>query len=242
MKHFAYLLVVASVATGQLIGSSPLDAAPAGDLGLSPDAAPAGLDATASAGPAPGGADPALAGAPAGAGAGQAAGGAQAPTVVIPNPQHNFGPSFFGPGLNNPRALPANPFMTQQAKLVVSQLPNVRVFVDVDGTIRFTDEYGRDVEVVNELGVDIIEKAEEMAEMQAQLAMAQRQAEFSRRSQLFQNQLRLELGLQHGGGLGEGAFGEAALGDAQAFANIAPGGGAAPGLHNVAPLFRVVRN
>merc|ERR1712212_581927 len=98
-----------------------------------------------------GNAAPALAAAPAPAPAPAVAPAPAAP--VTPAPRYNFGPAFFGPGVNNPAAvLPYRQHLAIAEQAALGN-PNLRVFVPVDGEeIMFTDQYGREVEVVNALG------------------------------------------------------------------------------------------
>ncbi|KAK8722653.1 hypothetical protein OTU49_012147, partial [Cherax quadricarinatus] len=103
-------------------------------------------------------------------------------------PVQNYGPNFFGPGLNNPLAIPLNPLVAQQAQRISATNPNIRVFVDVDGSAHFTDQFGREVEeILDEFGRDVSELLD-VQEQQEQLARA-REQELKRRRQLLDQQL-----------------------------------------------------
>ncbi|KAK8722620.1 hypothetical protein OTU49_012134 [Cherax quadricarinatus] len=41
--------------------------------------------------------------------------------------QQSLGPAFYGPGLNNPLAVPLNPLVAQQAQRIAAANPNIRV-------------------------------------------------------------------------------------------------------------------
>ncbi|XP_045581513.1 uncharacterized protein [Procambarus clarkii] len=130
------------------------------------------------------GADPAAA-APSAAPAAPSA--APAAAGLAPG-QQNLGPAFYGPGLNNPLAVPLNPLVAQQAQRIAATNPNIRVFVDIDGTAHFTDQFGREVEeILDEFGRDVSELLD-VQEQQEQLLKA-RQQELQRRRQLLELQL-----------------------------------------------------
>ncbi|XP_064082832.1 glycine-rich protein 1-like [Macrobrachium nipponense] len=239
MRIILCVLLAASVASAQLVrGNTVVSSRPSvGSPAPVPDATlaadPLGsAGATASAGASAGaGASASAAGASAAAGAG-AAGAAAAPGG-------GFGPAFFGPGLNNPLALPPNGLLIQRAQEVAAGNPNVRVFVDVDGTVEFTDQFGREIEVVDQFGFDALEPID--PKEQQKLLLKSRQQEFNLRRQLLEQQLLQEFGLAPGGqGFATGAqAGAAQVGAAQVGApqvGAAPGG-AVPGLQR---QFRIV--
>ncbi|XP_069946263.1 uncharacterized protein [Cherax quadricarinatus] len=106
-------------------------------------------------------------------------------------PVQNYGPNFFGPGLNNPLAVPVNPLVAQQAQRIAAANPNIRVFVDIDGSAHFTDQFGREVdEILDEFGRDVSELLD-VQEQQEQLLHA-REQELNRRRQLLDQQLLQE--------------------------------------------------
>nr|XP_053650301.1 uncharacterized protein LOC128700867 [Cherax quadricarinatus] len=144
------LLAVAGLASGRVPASFQDPAT------LSVDASPGGP-------PSAGASHGAAAAAPA------AAAGRLAPT------QQNLGPNFFGPGLNNPLAVPVHPLVAQQAQRITAANPNLRVFVDIDGSAHFTDQFGREVEeVLDEFGRDVSDFLD-IEELHEQLLRAQRQ-------------------------------------------------------------------
>ncbi|XP_045581512.2 uncharacterized protein [Procambarus clarkii] len=155
--------------------SFPADPSPAATFSADPSPA-----ATFSADPTPAAAFP--------AGARSAAPAAGAAGGLAPTQQPNYGPSFFGPGLNNPLAVPINPLVAQQAQRIASFNPNIRVFVDIDGSVQFTDQFGREVEeILDEFGRDVTELLD-VEEQQERLLNARRQ-ELERRQQLLDLQL-----------------------------------------------------
>ncbi|KAF2360679.1 hypothetical protein FHG87_008575 [Trinorchestia longiramus] len=97
-------------------------------------------------GPSAGGPGPSVGGA-----AGPAAGGA------APRTGNPWGPRAYGMGLNNPWALPPNPFMMQRAVALVNQVPGALVRVDVDGSISITNQFGQEVDIVDNFGNEISE-------------------------------------------------------------------------------------
>ncbi|KAK7080024.1 hypothetical protein SK128_016281 [Halocaridina rubra] len=184
MRIIVCVLLVAGVASAQIVrgttvsSSRPTAAsAPAGDNTIAADPAAAAAPAQTSGG------------AGTGAGAGAAGGAAAA--------GGGFGPAFFGPGLNNPLALPPNPLFVQRAQQVAASNPNIRVFVDVDGTVEFTDQFGREVEVVDQFGFEALEPIE--PQEQQKLLLQSRQQEFQLRRQQLEQQLLSEFGLAQGG-------------------------------------------
>lgn len=155
----ACVLLLASVAVGQLVRGATVQTARAINA-----PAPAGVAPAA-----PGGAAPAP-GAP---------GAPRAP--VGPT----FGPAFFGPGINNPIARGPVPQLVARAQEVVASNPNVRVFVDVDGAIEFTDQFGREVEVLDSFGRDALE----VPGLEEQLEFQKQQAQLNQRRALLMQQL-----------------------------------------------------
>nr|XP_053650302.1 uncharacterized protein LOC128700868 isoform X1 [Cherax quadricarinatus] len=102
--------------------------------------------------------------------------------------QQSLGPAFYGPGLNNPLAVPLNPLVAQQAQRIAAANPNIRVFVDVDGSAHFTDQFGREVEeIIDEFGRDVSEVLD-VQEQQERLLRA-REQELKRRRQLLELEL-----------------------------------------------------
>ncbi|KAG7163188.1 putative gastrolith protein 18.2-like 2 [Homarus americanus] len=107
-------------------------------------------------------------------------------------------PSFFGPGLNNQAAIPVNPMVVQHANKVLATHPHLRVFVDVDGTARFTDIYGREVEeVLDQFGHDLAEllDVQEQQELLLQNQQQQQQLQMVRKGEFDRRRKQLELKL-----------------------------------------------
>merc|ERR1719369_1068936 len=179
-------------------------------------------------------------------GTGAAAALAPAPAPV-PNPHADFGPMkqfFFGPGLNNPNAFPANRQFIPIANEILTSNPNLRVHVDTFGQFKFTDQFGQEQEVEDQCGnspfefVDPIELQECQFEMrQRQMATVQRNPAFRAQLSAFDQRQRAErvafemsllnqsLGATAQGGAGavQGAAG-AAQGAAGAAQGVAPTG------------------
>merc|ERR1711908_56942 len=76
------------------------------------------------------------------------AGGAMAMTSPIGRAMwgntRNWGPTAYGPGLNNRWAVPVNPFQMQQAINMATMIPGTLVRVDTDGEIDLTDQFGHE--------------------------------------------------------------------------------------------------
>ncbi|KAK8378592.1 hypothetical protein O3P69_011225 [Scylla paramamosain] len=88
-----------------------------------------------------------------------------------------FGPAFYGPGLKNPTAIPPNQNVVTilQNYLKSSGNADLRVFVDVDGAMHFTNQFGQETEVLDptvneflELGADPFEMQERLTELRQQ--------------------------------------------------------------------------
>merc|ERR1719154_186599 len=75
------------------------------------------------------------------------AGGAMAVTSPIGGAAwgntRNWGPTAYGPGLNNRWAVPVNPFQMQQAINLAKTIPGTLVRVDTNGEIELTDQLGQ---------------------------------------------------------------------------------------------------
>ncbi|KAG7163187.1 putative gastrolith protein 18.2-like 1, partial [Homarus americanus] len=180
------LLAVAGTSSAQIVrGSTILNQRPGKQT-----ADTAQVPATLAADPSP------IASAPAAPTASTPAGGSAATQA---SKQQNLGRGFFGPGLNNPLAIPVSPFVAQHAQKVLKMRPDYRVFVDIDGTAHFTDMFGREVEEfldpfgndMSEL-LDLQEQQERLFDAQLerqQLLQETRQREFDRRRQLLELQL-----------------------------------------------------
>ncbi|XP_071525240.1 uncharacterized protein [Panulirus ornatus] len=214
MRIIVCILIVAGVACGQVTTNSA--------------DAPVAIEAKAAA------ADPALSAAPSPSAAPAAAATPAAAAASTTAPAQNFGPQFFGPGLNNPLATLPDPFVIQQARRVAETSNNIRVFVDVDGEVRFTDQFGRPVEeIVDEFGRDVSEFLDPQ-EYQERLTAARRQ-ELERRRRVMEMQLLQEFRTNPGAFdrvTGGAAAATAAAGTATA--------GAAGGAPQPKPTFRIV--
>jgi len=58
----------------------------------------------------------------------------------------NWGPKAYGPGLNNPWAVPVNPMQMNSMVKIAESFPNLLVRVETDGEMSFTDRYGMEVD------------------------------------------------------------------------------------------------
>jgi len=68
------------------------------------------------------------------------------------NPKSRFGPRFYGQGLENPFAMPVNPFLANRAQAIIRNLPSALARVDIDGEISITNQFGQEVEVFDRFG------------------------------------------------------------------------------------------
>jgi len=57
-----------------------------------------------------------------------------------------YGPKAYGPGLNNPWAVPVNEFQMQSMLNLAEQFPHLLVRADVDGELSFTNRFGMEVD------------------------------------------------------------------------------------------------
>ncbi|XP_045119205.1 uncharacterized protein LOC123509120 [Portunus trituberculatus] len=162
MRTFVCVLVVLGAVSAQEATD------PSAIVDVNTVAIDAGATATADAGAA---AAPATASASASAAA--AAGGlANRGTVGL-----TLGPAFYGPGLQNPTAIAPNKNIVTilQNYLRTSGNTDLRVFVDVDGAMHFTNQFGQETEVLDptineflELGADPFEMQERLTELRQQ--------------------------------------------------------------------------
>ncbi|XP_018009937.1 uncharacterized protein LOC108667424 [Hyalella azteca] len=187
MKSIACVLLFASLASAQLVRGAQVQ------------------NNRAAAAPAEAGAATAksLGAAPPAGGAAPAAPAPAAPAA----PVNDFGPAFFGPGVGNFAARAPLPALVARAREVAASDPNVRVFVDVDGTIEFTDKFGREVEVLDAFGRDALE----IPGLEEQIELQQQQFQLERRRALLTQELN-NLNILAGGAAGgaPGAAGAAA--------------------------------
>ncbi|CAL4144567.1 unnamed protein product [Meganyctiphanes norvegica] len=63
--------------------------------------------------------------------------------------RRDWGPKAYGMGLNNPCAIPPNPFKMQRAVSLTRRVPGTLVRVDPDGDIEITDQVGREAKIVD---------------------------------------------------------------------------------------------
>ncbi|CAL4160436.1 unnamed protein product, partial [Meganyctiphanes norvegica] len=151
-------------------------------------------------------------------------------TVGPARPVNPYGPQFFGPGINNPFGVAPNALLVQKAQQVTASNPNVKVFVDTTGEVLFTDQFGREVEVMDQFGMDPLEQAQMQLEQMQQMAA----------QGLFPG------GQGFGGqGFGGQGFGGAGLfpgaGGAPAIPSRQVGVGAAGAVGGFAPIYTVVQ-
>jgi len=69
----------------------------------------------------------------------------------------NWGPQAYGPGLNNPWAVPVNAWQMQSMIKIAEGNPNLLVRADIDGELQFTDRYGMEVDSPFEQVEDMFE-------------------------------------------------------------------------------------
>ncbi|MCL4165802.1 UNVERIFIED_CONTAM: hypothetical protein GTU68_007053 [Idotea baltica] len=73
-------------------------------------------------------------------------------------PVNPYGPKAYGPGLNNPYALPPNQFLMQRALSFANAQPGLLVRVEVNGEITLTDRFGKEVDALyDKFGNDLTE-------------------------------------------------------------------------------------
>jgi len=58
----------------------------------------------------------------------------------------DWGPKAYGPGLNNPWAVPVNDFQMQTMLNMANQFPNLLVRAETDGELSFTNQFGMEVD------------------------------------------------------------------------------------------------
>merc|ERR1712106_311870 len=122
-----------------------------------------------------GGAAAGAGGAGAGAGAGTGAGaGAVAGPCRNPSP---YGCAFFGPGINNPMAIAPLAQSIKTAQGIAVQNPNLRVLVNADGTLIFTNQYGQEQEVVDQFGLEPFEPIDPVEHQELFAVQAQTEAQ-----------------------------------------------------------------
>ncbi|KAA0187115.1 hypothetical protein HAZT_HAZT009228 [Hyalella azteca] len=93
-----------------------------------------------------------------GAPAAPAAPAAGAPAAgATGNPGNPWGPRAYGMGLNNPWAIPVNPFLMRRALALVNSVPGALVRVDVDGEVAITNQFGQEVDILDGFGNEVTE-------------------------------------------------------------------------------------
>merc|ERR1711970_189635 len=80
--------------------------------------------------------------------------------AAYPGQRRDWGPKAYGLGLNNPCAIPPNPFLMQRAMALANRVPNTLVRVDTQGEIELTDQFGREAKVIDHFGRDLTEGLE----------------------------------------------------------------------------------
>merc|ERR1711970_35874 len=80
--------------------------------------------------------------------------------AAYPGPRRDWGPKAYGLGLNNPCAIPPNPFLMQRAMALANRVPNTLLRVDTQGEIELTDKFGREAKVYDHFGRDLTEGLE----------------------------------------------------------------------------------
>jgi len=58
----------------------------------------------------------------------------------------DWGPKAYGPGLNNPWAVPVNSFQMESMLNLAETSPHLLVRADVDGELSFTNKFGMEVD------------------------------------------------------------------------------------------------
>jgi len=58
----------------------------------------------------------------------------------------DYGPKAYGPGLNNPWAVPVNEFQMQTMLQMADQFPHLLVRAETDGELSFTNRFGMEVD------------------------------------------------------------------------------------------------
>lgn len=58
----------------------------------------------------------------------------------------DYGPKAYGPGLNNPWAVPVNEFQMQNMLRMAEQFPHLLVRAETDGELSFTNRFGMEVD------------------------------------------------------------------------------------------------
>jgi len=91
------------------------------------------------------------AGAPTTGGAAGATGGAAGGA----NTGNPWGARAYGMGLNNPWAIPPNPFMMRRALALIDTVPGALVRVDVNGQVEITNQFGQEVDIHDRFGNDL---------------------------------------------------------------------------------------
>jgi len=69
----------------------------------------------------------------------------------------NWGPQAYGPGLNNPWAVPVNAWQMQSMIKMAEGNPNLLVRADIDGELTFTNRFGMEVDSPFEQFEDMFE-------------------------------------------------------------------------------------
>ncbi|KAB7494285.1 hypothetical protein Anas_06440 [Armadillidium nasatum] len=194
--------IVCILAFASLVAARPQEPAAAGAAEAAPAAAPAAPAAPGPAAAAPG-----------------APGAAPARTFLT---SADLGPQFYGAGVNNPLALAPPPQVITSAREVVATNPNIRVRVNQDGRVEFTDQYGQELEVLDAFGRDPLDYEErfelELERREREFKLQQRQRELQRKAALLQHQARTAQAAAaggHGAGAGAGAAPAAAAAPAQ---------------------------
>ncbi|ROT66007.1 gastrolith protein 10 [Penaeus vannamei] len=88
----------------------------------------------------------------------------------------SFREKVYGEGLNNPAALPPNTLAFNRAKHIVTNIrPDLRVRVNIDGTVELTNIYGQEVD--DELIFPDLEEIQEQRLQAQKLAILRRRQE-----------------------------------------------------------------
>jgi len=74
--------------------------------------------------------------------------------------RRDWGPKAYGLGLNNPCAIPPNPFLMERAVALSNRVPGTLVRVDPNGEIELTDKFGREAKVIDHFGRDLTDGLE----------------------------------------------------------------------------------
>merc|ERR1711970_450582 len=79
---------------------------------------------------------------------------------VYSGQRRDWGPKAYGLGLNNPCAIPPNPFLMERPIALTQRVPGTLVRVDPNGEIELTDKFGKEAKVIDAFGRDLTDGLE----------------------------------------------------------------------------------